>query len=457
MTTTLSTLNNTKLPAHLQRYAGKGAATDLTKGADSGFPIISIKGSKFSIQAGGQTALVKTPEGYASPFIDLVIVSANPNLSKIFYSKAYAEGDDDAPTCSSASGERPDVGVPSPQHENCSQCPHNVWGSKITPQGTKTKACADVRRIAVLAANDLPCVYYQSPFLLRVPAASLKELAAFGRQLGDVPYFAAVVRVTFDGEAAYPKLNFTGVRYLEEDELAHVDRWMNDPIVGRITGVDTAIAQDAAPPADPPAAPPATPPAAFSAAPPATPPATPPTAPPTAPPAKTDDWIPEHLRPAVAALGGPTAPAALAMLAGAGVTIPNPDEPEVDPMSLVPEHFHAAVAALGGIDNPAAIKMLKAAGVVVGVKEAKQRTRRRSSKAASAAPAAPPPQAPAAPAAFTTQVAPAAPTAAAFTPRDALTGTAQAAPAAPLDTSSLLGDLDALLDGAELSTQELDA
>jgi hypothetical protein len=89
--------------------------------------------------------------------LDVVLLKANPQLSKLYYSKAYAEGDDGAPDCSSANGITPDSGVPNPQSASCAGCPQNVWGSKITPQGTKTKACADMRRLAVVPERDIAC------------------------------------------------------------------------------------------------------------------------------------------------------------------------------------------------------------------------------------------------------------------------------------------------------------
>src|SRR5205823_1069422 len=130
---------------------------------------------------------------------------------------------------------------PAPQAANCASCQHNVWGSKITLQGTKTKACADLRRLALIPERDMECKTWGAPLLLRIPAASLQKLSEYARTtLSGTPYSAVVTRIGFDVDAAFPKLTFQPLRWLEPHEAAIVRQWQEDPIVARIIGTEGA-------------------------------------------------------------------------------------------------------------------------------------------------------------------------------------------------------------------------
>src|SRR5690606_11680321 len=108
----------------------------------------------------------------------VVIVKANPNLSKTFYKNGYEEGSAEKPTCYSHDGLKPAADAAEPQASACLACPHNVWGSRVTENGSKGKACQDYRRLCVVPSGQL-----DRPMLLRVPAGSLKDLVAYGDML----------------------------------------------------------------------------------------------------------------------------------------------------------------------------------------------------------------------------------------------------------------------------------
>lgn len=236
MSTEMQLFNAGVIPAHLQEVFGNQQVDDLTSGAEASFPIISIKGKVWRIKQGADERVVQR-DGQPLPTLDIVLVKANRNLSKLYYGKAYTEGDDSPPDCASGSGVTPDVGVPKPQSQTCAACPHNVWGSKITPQGTKTKMCSDLRRMAVVADKDLECKYYGAPFLIRIPAASLQSLSEYARvQLNGRPYSAVVTQIGFDMNLAFPKLTFKPIRWLTAAESQLVLRWQNDIITDRIIG-----------------------------------------------------------------------------------------------------------------------------------------------------------------------------------------------------------------------------
>jgi hypothetical protein len=208
------------VPAWARLDADEGV-DEITAGAGSPMGILSIRGKVFRMRYRGSEDVVRDPStGEPVSFLDVVLVAGNPNLSKMYYGKAYVEGSDDAPDCMSVNGDVPDPGVPNRQNPDCPSCPHNVWGSKITPQGTKTRACGDSRRIAVVPANDIPNEAWGGPVLVRVPAASLGPLQQYGdrlKQLG-TKFYAVKTRLSFDSSKAYPQLAFRPIGGLTQEQ-----------------------------------------------------------------------------------------------------------------------------------------------------------------------------------------------------------------------------------------------
>lgn len=226
-----------QLPAEiLAQFQALNGADDLDAGVHGGFPIMSIRGAKWRIVEGGEEHPIYMPGTTdLAPSVKVVLLRANAAVSKTFYAEAFVEGSDAAPDCYSNDGVRPASDATNPQCESCAACPKNVWGSKISPSGAKIKACADVRRVAILPSDDLS----YSPILLRVPAASLGDLAAYGKALKQrgIPYSAVVTKLSFDPEASYPKIMFKFERVLVQEELATVAGRMGDPVVDDILGV----------------------------------------------------------------------------------------------------------------------------------------------------------------------------------------------------------------------------
>lgn len=94
---------NIQIPAHLASRVGVpsvlGAA--LTGGLSSGqvFPRISIKASRFRIKEGDTETVLD------STTLDVVIVGANPRLSKTWYAKSWdKDAEPAAPDCYSLDG-----------------------------------------------------------------------------------------------------------------------------------------------------------------------------------------------------------------------------------------------------------------------------------------------------------------------------------------------------------------
>jgi len=226
------------VPAAIQQYlaqhAGQPAGGDLSQGVGVQFANVSYKGKVFKIKYGAnETLLIDPRSNQPLQYLDVVIISAKAELSKTFYEKSYVEGTSEAPDCSSEDGVHP-VAPPGkqPQAVDCRTCPWNAFGSKKSTDGTasNSKACADTRKVVIVPPVNMDNEQFGGPMLLRVPAASLSGLAQFDRQLQaqGVPYFAVIVRITFDYTVAYPKLQFQAMQYLDDAQFAKAQALRND-------------------------------------------------------------------------------------------------------------------------------------------------------------------------------------------------------------------------------------
>jgi hypothetical protein len=208
------------VPAHLANRVGKPSALaasvsgGISLGAD--YARISIKGGRFRIvEDGAETVLPETT-------LSVVIVGANPRLSKAWYAAAWNKDTEaTGPDCYTHEGTRPAADSPNPQNDLCASCPQNAWGSKVTDNGTKIKACADSKRLAIVASEDPSGTKY----LLNVTAAALKGLNQYQKELqmrGIAPEIVRTI-VSFDTNASFPKLTFGFGGFLSAEDQAVVD------------------------------------------------------------------------------------------------------------------------------------------------------------------------------------------------------------------------------------------
>lgn len=223
------------LPADLASMFSAVGDDDLTSGISAGFPVISIKGKVFHLSRGGEKTLITKPDSDDEPAasLELVILKANPNISKVYYINGYVEGADDKPDCYSNDGIAPAADAQTPQASKCAVCPHSQWGSKITESGKKSKACNDSRRLAVAPLGQL-----NDPMLLRVPATSLDPLKQYGDQIKKrgLKYNAVGTKVGFDYTVAHPALTFKPMGMLPPDLLRQVVEMMDSDVVKDILG-----------------------------------------------------------------------------------------------------------------------------------------------------------------------------------------------------------------------------
>ena len=241
-------IESAKLPSFLKAIDPQVLASELTANVGGGgFPVMSIKGKVFALVKGGERETLMNPNDTdeVATSINVVTLKANSGLSKVWYAKNFVEGSDAKPDCFSHDGVAPDPSVESPQSKKCSICPKNQWGSKVSEDGKKMKACADSRRLAIANPDEL-----DDPILLRAPAATLKPLAEYGESLAKrgVPYNAVVTKIGFDREAASPKLTFKAISFVSEEQFAQIQNVVDEDTVASILGKhgDAPVVESAA-------------------------------------------------------------------------------------------------------------------------------------------------------------------------------------------------------------------
>lgn len=159
-------------------------------------PHVTVKNGRFLlIDTAGEPKPVQNFDN-RGPFLDMVVVDANPGLAKTFYSKGYTEGESSPPDCWSNDGREPDASILEPIAHSCAQCPNNAFGSAITPGGKQSKACSDRKRLAALFVYDFSGPLYEfsvSPSNLKLWNEHVQNLTGRG-----IPLRGAVTRVYTD-------------------------------------------------------------------------------------------------------------------------------------------------------------------------------------------------------------------------------------------------------------------
>ena len=230
--------------------------SELSENVGSAFAVVSIKGKAFRIRHNKvEHPLTVVHQGttYASPFLDCIIIRGNAHLSKTYYKDSFREGSNEQPDCFSEDGVRPMVSAP--VHAECATCPMNIFGSKVSDNGSRGKACQDTRKLAITFADDIDNEKFGGVMLLRVPPASLRAVAEYEKNLraAGVPYCAVVTRISFDAATAHPQLVLTPLRVLTEEEGAKIAALRDGPHVADVLASGVVSAPAPAPAATLPA------------------------------------------------------------------------------------------------------------------------------------------------------------------------------------------------------------
>lgn len=176
--------------------------------------------------------------------LNIIIVAAQPKVSRVYYAGKYDPEAPAAPDCWSTLGDKPEAQATNPQAASCAACPQNIQGSG--EQGGR--ACRFQRRLAVLVEGDMSGDVYQ----IAIPAKSL-----FGKGSGNVHPFESyvnflaanhespdtvVTQVRYNDEADSMELQFSPVRPVSDEEYELIQRVQENPATERLTIITVAEA-----------------------------------------------------------------------------------------------------------------------------------------------------------------------------------------------------------------------
>lgn len=215
----------------------------LADGIGSSYGIIGYKGKVWSLRLRGETHIFTRPEdGSPAAFLDVIVLRQLSNKSKSYYPpNTYQDGQiGTRPQCSALDGITPDADIATPMSTACALCPKNTF--KITADGRKTRDCSDYKRLAVLImpaqTRALLGAALMEPVFLRVPAASLNDLAMLGEgmQAQGFHFSTYITRIGFNPEKPHPQMTFRALQGLTDKEAPIVLPLRSDPTALRITG-----------------------------------------------------------------------------------------------------------------------------------------------------------------------------------------------------------------------------
>ena len=217
------------VPAHIAQSQSLNLNAAAHANLAASFAVVGYKGRIWRLRYRGDDEVLQTSAGTGhdgrplprTPVqtLAVVVVGMASAVSKAFYEKRYAEGDDGAPDCFSINGVAPDAASPHQQSASCAACQWNKFGSRVTENGKKAKACPDYRRLALVPAGDESNDAFGGPMLLRIPPMSLLNLDRYCRQLETVgaDISQVITALGFNLDVAYPEITFSA------------EGWVSDP------------------------------------------------------------------------------------------------------------------------------------------------------------------------------------------------------------------------------------
>lgn len=232
MTTAVSFFEQ-QLPAHITNAKSKTMQAMGGGIAGGGFGNrISLRNSKFRFIQNGEDI-----GAHDQATLEVVVFAMAEHVQRMYYEGAYDPNTKTPPTCFSMDGKAPSDESAKKQSATCAVCPQNVKGSGRMPN---TKACAYKKRVIVLAPADLEGPAFaldvtgMSMFGEQQPAQNLFSFKGYYEKLlaHNLDIAGIVTRLSFDDAASVPKLHFSPVRPLTEDEFAIVQQRMDDEDVG---------------------------------------------------------------------------------------------------------------------------------------------------------------------------------------------------------------------------------
>lgn len=215
----------------------------LADGIGSSYGIVGYRGKVWSLRLRGETYTFTRPDdGSPAAFLDVIVLRSASYKSKSYYPAGSFDQDSSGtrPTCSALDGVTPDSDVATPQAAACAICPRNEW--KLNAEGHKGRDCSDYKRLAVLILPSQTAALLGAPLMepvfLRVPAASLNDLAILGEAMSKKGFHFStyITRIGFNAEKSHPQMTFRALQKLTAQEAPLVMPMREDPNALRITG-----------------------------------------------------------------------------------------------------------------------------------------------------------------------------------------------------------------------------
>lgn len=217
---------------------------NLADGIGSSYGIIGYRGKVWSLRLRGEShTFTRADDGSPAAFLDVIILRSASYKSKSYYPAGSFDQDNSGgrPVCAALDGITPDSDVQEQQAAACAICPRNEW--KTDNNGRKGRDCSDYKRLAVLILPSQSALLFDGaplmePVFLRVPAASLNDLAILGEAMSKkgFHYSSYITRIGFQPDKAHPQMTFRALQKLGNDEAPIVLPMRTEPQSLRITG-----------------------------------------------------------------------------------------------------------------------------------------------------------------------------------------------------------------------------
>lgn len=216
---------------------------NLADGIGSSYGIVGYRGKVWSLRLRGETMTFTRPDdGSPAAFLDVIILRSASYKSKSYYPAGSFDQDSGGtrPVCAALDGVTPDSDVQERQAQACAICPRNEW--KLNGDGKKQRECSDYKRLAVMIlpsqSKALLGAPLMEPVFLRIPAASLNDLAILGEAMSKKGFHFStyITRIGFQPDKAHPQMTFRALQKLTAAEAPVVMPLREDPQAYRITG-----------------------------------------------------------------------------------------------------------------------------------------------------------------------------------------------------------------------------
>lgn len=229
-----------ELPAHiinteLARQANEAAAA----GISTGFPArIKMSGKQFVLVDGnGDEKPIPMGKLFKGPddnlYLKTVVLAAKPEIQKRWYATKFDPSKEgQAPDCFSNDGVKPDASIPTPQCDNCAQCPFNAFGSSVVDgKATGGKACSDNKILAVFVPPLVKGEASPGVHELKIAPASLKNWGLYVKALTNkgIPVGNVFTLVRFVDEQTFPVLTFQYGGAIPEGSLNQLAALSQEP------------------------------------------------------------------------------------------------------------------------------------------------------------------------------------------------------------------------------------